>query len=212
MLLVKLLIYTFYNCFDIIATTSASSTPQLLLLMLLLPSQVHVFCKRCITRNCGRGKYAEIQVTDPAPRHVGFNRISAPASQTNPAGDGGLAVLHLQPKPDLQGEMSHARHIKVKCIKSFVPTSLCFRWSAERRKKVKKAQGTPMKKEKKEKEKEALKEDRKRKREEAVKMKHEEELSKVENFLDENIHEAFDTLNIYQKCLEVSYFKFLSGF
>ena len=26
--------------------------------------------------------------------------------------------------------------------------------------------------------------------------------SKVENFIDENIHEAFDTLAIYQKCLE----------
>jgi len=29
-----------------------------------------------------------------------------------------------------------------------------------------------------------------------------EEESKIENFIDENIHEAFDTLKIYQKCLE----------
>jgi len=32
--------------------------------------------------------------------------------------------------------------------------------------------------------------------------KTEAELSKVENFIDENINEAFDTLKIYQKCLE----------
>ena len=29
-----------------------------------------------------------------------------------------------------------------------------------------------------------------------------EEESKIENFIDENIHEALDTLRIYQKCLE----------
>ena len=32
--------------------------------------------------------------------------------------------------------------------------------------------------------------------------KEEEEMNKVENFVDENIQEAFDTLKIYQKCLE----------
>ena len=26
--------------------------------------QVHVFCKRCITRNCGRSKFAEINEAD----------------------------------------------------------------------------------------------------------------------------------------------------
>jgi len=30
----------------------------------------------------------------------------------------------------------------------------------------------------------------------------ESEVGKIENFIDENIHEAFDTLEIYQKCLE----------
>ena len=29
-----------------------------------------------------------------------------------------------------------------------------------------------------------------------------EEETKIENFIDENMHEAFDTLGIYQKCLE----------
>jgi hypothetical protein len=32
--------------------------------------------------------------------------------------------------------------------------------------------------------------------------KKEEEMNKVENFVDENIQEAFETLKIYQKCLE----------
>ena len=72
------------------------------------------------------------------------------------------------------------------------------KWSAER-KKLKKAgkKETPKKKEKEDKQQE-----KKRKREEAVKKKQAEEISKVENFIDENIHEAFDTLSIYQKCLE----------
>merc|ERR1712226_589359 len=38
--------------------------------------------------------------------------------------------------------------------------------------------------------------------EEMQKKKQEEEIGKLENFIDENIHEAFDTLAIYQKCLE----------
>ena len=71
-------------------------------------------------------------------------------------------------------------------------------WAAER-KRLKRAgrkeKDTPKKKEK-------LMEEKKRKREEMMRLKHEEEISKVENFIDENIHEAFDTLAIYQKCLE----------
>ena len=58
-----------------------------------------------------------------------------------------------------------------------------------------KEKDTPKKKEK-------MMEEKKRKREEMMRLKHEEEISKVENFIDENIHEAFDTLAIYQKCLE----------
>merc|ERR1711874_353441 len=50
------------------------------------------------------------------------------------------------------------------------------------------------------------KEDAKKKaREEKQKQKEQkmkEESSKIENFIDENISEAFDTLAIYQKCLE----------
>ena len=71
-------------------------------------------------------------------------------------------------------------------------------WAAER-KRLKRAgkreKETPKKKEK-------AMEERKRKREETMRLKHEQEISKVENFIDENIHEAFDTLTIYQKCLE----------
>ena len=33
----------------------------------------------------------------------------------------------------------------------------------------------------------------------------EEQQPIIENFVDENIHEAFDTLKIYQKCLEVCF-------
>ena len=32
--------------------------------MILIFLQVHVFCKRCITRNCGRSKFAEINEAD----------------------------------------------------------------------------------------------------------------------------------------------------
>ena len=71
-------------------------------------------------------------------------------------------------------------------------------WAAERKrlkKSGRKEKETPKKKEK-------MMEEKKRKREEMMRLKHEEEISKVENFIDENIHEAFDTLAIYQKCLE----------
>ena len=56
-----------------------------------------------------------------------------------------------------------------------------------------------------------LRKDKKKNKEKEAKMKknqeisqkkREEEIGKVENFIDENIHEAFDTLKIYQKCLE----------
>ena len=68
------------------------------------------------------------------------------------------------------------------------------KWATEKKKQKRKEKGTPKK--------EKMKVDKKRKREETQKQKLEEEISKVENFLDENIHEAFDTLAIYQKCLE----------
>ena len=32
--------------------------------IILIFLQVHVFCKRCITRNCGRSKFAEINEAD----------------------------------------------------------------------------------------------------------------------------------------------------
>jgi len=42
---------------------------------------------------------------------------------------------------------------------------------------------------------------RKNKQEEEKQKKFEEEASKIVNFVDETVHEAFETLNIYQKCL-----------
>merc|ERR1712098_315291 len=46
-------------------------------------------------------------------------------------------------------------------------------------------------------------------KEEEKKKKAKEEESKIENFIDENIHEAFDTLNIYQKCLQDEHKKWI---
>lgn len=51
-------------------------------------------------------------------------------------------------------------------------------------------------------EKKKREEAKRKQKEEEKKKKAKEEESKVENFIDENIHEAFDTLNIYQKCLQ----------
>lgn len=121
--------------------------------------KVHVFCKRCITRNCGRSKFAEINEADE------------------------WACFCCDPS-----QIYKERNLMLTLAK----------WSAQR-KKLKKAgkKETPKKKEKEDKQ-----EEKKRKREEAVKKKQAEEISKVENFIDENIHEAFDTLSIYQKCLE----------
>lgn len=82
------------------------------------------------------------------------------------------------------------------------------RWASERRKLKKTSKKdtpkkeTPKKKELTEEEKQVKLEERKRKREELNKKKEEEAIGKIENFIDENIHEAFDTLAIYQKCLE----------
>eukprot|EP00092_Neocalanus_flemingeri_P039757 GFUD01043296.1.p1 GENE.GFUD01043296.1~~GFUD01043296.1.p1 ORF type:complete len:610 (+),score=230.65 GFUD01043296.1:50-1879(+) len=50
---------------------------------------------------------------------------------------------------------------------------------------------------------------KKRQKEQEKKNKIEEEASKVDNFIDENIHEAFDTLNIYQKCLQDEHKKWM---
>lgn len=115
----------------------------------------HVFCKRCITRNCGRSKFAEINDSEE------WNCFTC------------------DPTP------------------IFKERNLMFnlsKWATEKKKQKRKEKGTPKK--------EKMKVDKKRKREETQKQKLEEEISKVENFLDENIHEAFDTLAIYQKCLE----------
>ena len=71
------------------------------------------------------------------------------------------------------------------------------KWATEKKKQKRKEKGTPRTPKK-----EKVKVDKKRKREETQKQKLEEEISKVDNFVDENIHEAFDTLAIYQKCLE----------
>ena len=48
-----------------------------------------------------------------------------------------------------------------------------------------------------------LRKDKKKTKDQKQKtQKKEKEEMKVENFVDENINEAFDTLRIYQKCLE----------
>jgi len=121
--------------------------------------KVHVFCKRCITRNCGRSKFAEINDTDE------------------------WACFTCEPS-----QIFKERNLM----------RLLSLWAAERKRLKRtgrKEKDTPKKKEK-------MMEEKKRKREEMMRLKHEEEISKVENFIDENIHEAFDTLAIYQKCLE----------
>jgi len=118
----------------------------------------HVFCKRCITRNCGRSKFAEINDSEE------WNCFTC------------------DPTPIFKD-----RNIMFSLSK----------WATEKKKQKRKEKGTPRTPKK-----EKVKVDKKRKREETQKQKLEEEISKVDNFVDENIHEAFDTLAIYQKCLE----------
>lgn len=136
--------------------------------------QVHVFCKRCITRNCGRSKFAEINEAD---------EWACFTCQVIRIVDFFVSHVLLQPS-QIYKERNLMRLLSL--------------WAAER-KRLKRAgkreKETPKKKEK-------AMEERKRKREETMRLKHEQEISKVENFIDENIHEAFDTLTIYQKCLE----------
>jgi len=89
------------------------------------------------------------------------------------------------------------------------------RWSADR--KNKKRMKEKLKAEKRKSDLQKKSEVDKKKKEEAKKKQKEEdkkkkvevETSKVENFIDENIHEAFDTLNIYQKCLQDEHKKWI---
>jgi len=117
-----------------------------------------VFCKKCITRNLGRGKFAEINDSDK------WSCFSCDPSQV------------------------------------YKERALMFaltQWMAEL--KVKKKMKDKLKTEKKKTEGMKKRVEQKRKIQEAA---FEKEASKVDNFVDEAFHEAFETLNIYQKCLQ----------
>lgn len=118
----------------------------------------YVFCKKCITRNLGRGKFAEINDSDK------WSCFSCDPSQV------------------------------------YKERALMFamtQWMAEL--KIKKKMKDKLKTEKKKTEGMKKKVEAKRKIQEAA---YEKEASKVDNFVDEAFHEAFETLNIYQKCLQ----------
>ena len=117
-----------------------------------------MFCKKCITRNLGRGKFAEINDSDK------WSCFSCDPSQI------------------------------------YKERALMFaltQWMAEL--KVKKKMKEKLKTEKKKTEGMKKRVEEKRKIREAA---YEKEASKVDNFVDEAFHEAFETLNIYQKCLQ----------
>lgn len=135
-----------------------------------------VFCKRCITRNLGRKKFAEINDSEE------WSCFGCDSSQI------------------------------------YKERALMFavaKWSAERKNKkrlkeklkVEKRKSDVLKKNEVERKK---REEVKKKQKEQEKIKKvKEEESKVDNFIDENIHEAFDTLNIYQKCLQDEHKKWI---
>ena len=117
-----------------------------------------MFCKKCITRNLGRGKFAEINDSDK------WSCFSCDPSQV------------------------------------YKERALMFaltQWMAEL--KLKKKMKEKLKTEKKKTEGMKKRVEEKRKIQEAA---FEKEASKVDNFVDEAFHEAFETLNIYQKCLQ----------
>jgi len=118
----------------------------------------YVFCKKCITRNLGRGKFAEINDSDK------WCCFSCDPSQ-----------------------IYKERALMCSLVK----------WMAEL--KVKKRLQSKLKSEKKKTEVLKKKAEAKKKEKE---VKFEQEANKVDNFVDEAFHEAFETLNIYQKCLQ----------
>jgi len=118
----------------------------------------YVFCKKCITRNLGRGKFAEINDSDK------------------------WACFCCDP------------------TQIFKERALMFslsKWISEL--KVKNKLKMKLKTEKKKTESLKKKVEQKKKEKEA---QFEKEASKVDNFVDEAFHEAFETLNIYQKCMQ----------
>ena len=118
----------------------------------------YVFCKKCITRNLGRGKFAEINDSDK------WCCFSCDPSQI---------------------------------YKERALMCSLAKWMAEL--KVKKRLQSKLKSEKKKTEVRKKKAEENRKQKE---VKFEQEANKVDNFVDEAFHEAFETLNIYQKCLQ----------
>merc|ERR1719186_780120 len=119
------------------------------------------FCKRCIQRNRGRSKVAEIHAVDR------WECFSCSPSQIY----------------DIRA-LSYA----------------IFKWSSSfQMKEQEKSAKKKLEKIKK------VREDR------MIKIKEAEETNKIDNFIDENISEAFDTLEIYQKCLETEKKKWLKS-
>jgi len=136
----------------------------------------YVFCKRCITRNLGRKKFAEINESEE------WSCFCCDPSQI------------------------------------YKERALMFaiaKWAADRKNKkrlkdklkIEKRKNDMLKKN--ELEKKRKEAEKRKQKEEEKKKKAKEEESKIENFIDENIHEAFDTLNIYQKCLQDEHKKWI---
>jgi len=135
-----------------------------------------VFCKRCITRNLGRKKFAEINDSEE------WSCFCCDPSQI------------------------------------YKERALMFavaKWAADRKNKKRLKDKLKLEKKKSdmlkknELEKKRREAEKKKQKEEEKKKKAKEEESKIENFIDENIHEAFDTLNIYQKCLQDEHKKWI---
>ena len=118
----------------------------------------YVFCKKCITRNLGRGKFGEINDAEK------WSCFCCDPSQ-----------------------IYRERALMFSLAKWMVDLKLKKRMKAKLNTEKKKTQVMKQKVEAKKKLKEAA---------------FEKEASKVDNFVDEAFHEAFETLNIYQKCLQ----------
>ena len=118
----------------------------------------YVFCKKCITRNLGRGKFGEINDAEK------WSCFCCDPSQ-----------------------IYRERALMFSLAKWMVDLKLKKRMKAKLNTEKKKTQVMKQKGEAKKKLKEAA---------------FEKEASKVDNFVDEAFHEAFETLNIYQKCLQ----------
>ena len=118
----------------------------------------YVFCKKCITRNLGRGKFGEINDAEK------WSCFCCDPSQ-----------------------IYRERALMFSLAKWMVDLKLKKRMKAKLNTEKKKTQVMKQKVEAKKKLKEAASE---------------KEASKVDNFVDEAFHEAFETLNIYQKCLQ----------